>query len=581
MCGIAGILSPDPSLISNDILHNMAFSVKHRGPDGEACWINTSGNVGFAHRRLSVIDTSIAAAQPMHFAGRYTIVYNGEIYNYQELRATLAGQGIIFNTSSDTEVILAMYHIYKKQCLGFFDGMFSFAIWDEREQLLFCARDRFGEKPFYYHHSSAAFYFGSEIKVLKAAGIYTSINHSLLLQFIANGRTSDGTDPGKTFSNTICKLPAAHFLTYDYRENSISVTRYWEINKNACPEGSEKAIIEQFSELFFTSVRRRLRSDVSVGTSLSGGLDSAAVAAAIAVQVQSKVFKTFTAFFPGFDKDESVNARAVAERLGFEHYMVAPAADDLADNLRKIMHHQEEPFSSASVYAQYRVFELAKQHDVVVLLDGQGADELLAGYEKYRSWRIRSVFPQTTAAILKQKAIMRMDNNKNIHPHYLNAWRDEEKITKPVVRVLNDMLHFDIFGNALEELLRYADRNSMAHSREVRLPFLNHDLANFVFSLPANYKIRQGFTKWILRMSVNNYLPEHIVWNRKKIGFEPPQKNWMQQERMKDLLHESKIKLVKEGILRSEVLKKPSVAHGAYDKNTEAWRYITTAMLWP
>jgi asparagine synthase (glutamine-hydrolysing) len=583
MCGIAGIISQEKSLISKDALQKMGNSLAHRGPDGETCWISISGHAGFAHRRLSVIDLSPAGAQPMHYAnGRYTIVYNGEIYNYMELKAALRHKGYSFKNESDTEVILAMYDLHKEKCLSHFDGMFAFAIWDAQEQSLFCARDRFGEKPFFYllNKGKTSFYFGSEMKALTAAGIKRNINHSLLLQYIAHGYVSDPGDPLQTFDSNIQKLPPAHFCTYLVQEGKFSVTRYWEIDKRYRVSITEKDAVDRFSGLLSGSVEMQLRSDVSVGTSLSGGLDSSAVAAIIGQVRPGTMFKTFTASFPGYQKDESFHARDVAEKCGFENYSIAPSADDLMRDLEKLMYHQEEPFTSSSVYAQYRVFELAKSNGIVVLLDGQGADETLAGYDKYRCWFLRSILPGTTASILQQREIKKLINNKDIDPGYIDAWGGSTKTFKPVVRSLNDMLQFNTFQSGLEELLRYADRNSMAHGREIRLPFLNHQLVSFVFSLPDHFKINNGWTKWILRKAMNNYLPRHIVWQKKKIGFEPPQKAWMQQNQVKEYIREAKAKLAGEGVLNKKINTKMDKAHGAYEEDAADWRYLSAYLFY-
>ncbi len=554
----------------------MANSLAHRGPDGEACWISDSGHSGFAHRRLAVIDLSAASAQPMHYGNQYTIVYNGEIYNYQELKKDLQQKGYLFSNESDTEVILAMYDRYKEKCLSHFDGMFSFAIWDAHEKQLFCARDRFGEKPFFYlfDENYKIFWFGSEMKALYAAGVPRNINHALLLQFMAHGHTSDPGDDSITFDQRIKKLPAAHYGIFSLASMSFTVAQYWEVDKNYRVRTTEKEATGRFSELLFHSTKLRLRSDVRVGTSLSGGLDSSTIAAIIS-QVQPGRFKTFTAAFPGFEKDESFHARDIAVKCGFENYSIVPSADELILDLEKLAYHQEEPFTSSSVYAQYRVFDLAKENNVTVLLDGQGADEILAGYDKYKRWPMRSLFPESTASLLKNREINRLLNNKDINPEYVNAWAGVVKTYKPVVRSLNDMLYFNVFHSGLEELLRYADRNSMAHGREVRLPFLNHELVAFVFSLPDDFKLKNGWTKWILRNAMNDYLPPHIAWQKRKTGFEPPQEQWMHTKGMQEYIGEAQAKLVKDGILSEAVLKKKNNAHTAYARKGEAWRYLS------
>ncbi len=471
MCGIAGIISPHSSIINIDILQRMGASVSHRGPDGEGYWINSSENAGFAHRRLSVIDIGESGAQPMHYLKRYTIVYNGEIYNYIELKQDLLKKGFSFNSSSDTEVILACYACYKEDCVKYFDGMFAFAIWDEQEQTLYCARDRFGEKPFYYYYDgiNKAFYFGSEIKALRAAGISEEANNKLLLSYLSAGYTSDVTDPSATFDINIKKLPAAHWLKFSFQLHGIAFNKYWDIDPSRIIKISLKETVEKFSELFSISVKRRLRSDVSLGASLSGGLDSSSVVSEI-FSLQPEInLKTFTAVFPGYEKNESANAELISRKYNAKNFTTDGSADDFINNFEKLLFHQEEPFTSASVYAQYKVFELAKYHNVTVLLDGQGADETIAGYNKYKNWRMRSILPAFTAKLLSQKEKNKLEHNKEINTGFINAYKSEPY--KPVVRGLNDLLYFNTFRSGLEELLRYADRNSMAHGREVRLPF--------------------------------------------------------------------------------------------------------------
>ena len=254
--------------------------------------------------------------------------------------------------------------------------------------------------------------------------------------------------------------------------------------------------------------------------------------------------------------------------------MIAPSADEFMRDLSTLIVHQEEPFSSASVYAQYRVFALAKENNVTVLLDGQGADEILGGYDQYRGWGMRAILPRLTALALRRRERALLINNKNIHPEYIQSWKG--RTVKPVVRSLNDMLYFSTFRSGLEDLLRYADRNSMAHGREVRLPFLSHELVGFIFSLPDNLKIRKGWTKWLLRVAMNGQLPQHICWAKKKIGFEPPQKEWMMNGAISDHIRQAQTKLVAEGMLSKSVLEKKVEGHEAYARGGEEWRQLVS-----
>ena len=395
MCGIAGIISSNPTAVTKQRLQLMTDSLQHRGPDGDGFWINSETSAGLGHRRLSIIDLAATGAQPMHYTGRYTITYNGELYNYIELKETLLKKGFAFLTHSDTEVILAAYACYGNECLQHFDGMFAFAIWDESDKTLFCARDRFGEKPFYYVNENDRFIFASEMKALWAIGIPKQMKPSRLLTYLTLGITANSIDQHETFYEQVLTLPAGHYLQLQYKTDVTNniytavIKSYWDIDKETMLAPTDKTAIEHFSHLLQTSVYRRLRSDVSIGTSLSGGLDSSAIVALIQQNIQTRghyKHGAFSAIFPGFKKDESPFIQQVANQFNLERFSVLPNADGLITDMQKLVYHQEEPFQSLSMYAQYKVYELARQQGVTVLLDGQGADETLAGYHKYYHW---------------------------------------------------------------------------------------------------------------------------------------------------------------------------------------------------
>lgn len=611
MCGIAGIISMNPQHISTERLKRMTDVLAHRGPDGEGFWMNTNNTVGFGHRRLAIIDLTDGGKQPMHLQSRYTITYNGEIYNYIELKEELQKKGYNFHTQSDTEVILAAYDYWKEECLQQFDGMFAFAIWDEQEQLLFAARDYFGEKPFYYFFDGEQFLFASEMKALWAAGVEKNINHTMLLNYIGLGWVKNPVDLSQTFYQHIIALPQSHYLKLNLRTGSNEIVQYRDLDKETVANISETEAIEQFQQLFTTSVNRRLRSDVEAGTSLSGGLDSSSIAAITKSQIPNSKFQVFTASFPGFEKDETAYAKQVTDQFQLQHHLVTPTAESLLKDWQQLLHHQEEPFQSASIYAQYKVYELAKQKGIKVILDGQGADETLAGYHKYIHWflqekgrkasmvsrelkafaannisvdwswrnRLAAKFPEITAVQLESKAYKEIKFNAGIQPDYFKTHINKQTIFKPIVRKLNDLLYYNTMQFGLEELLRYADRNSMAHGVEVRLPFLSFDLVQFIFSLPSHYKIQNGFTKYILRESMKGLLPSSIVYRTDKIGYEPPQQQWMQTPAFTALLHESRQKLVTEKIIDADVVKQPIAAKAAHAVNNYEWRYFNAANL--
>jgi len=618
MCGIAGILLHTPNPAAPVHVKKMTDAIAHRGPDGDGFWSNEKNTVHLGHRRLSIIDLSSHAAQPMHFANRYQIVYNGEIYNYIEIRSFLQNKGYRFSTQSDTEVVLAAYDLWKEKCLQQFDGMFAFAIWDDKEEKLFAARDRFGEKPFYYYEDEGNFIFASEMKALWAIGVEKKINNKMLLNYLTLGHVQNCIDKEQTFFDDIYSLPPAHYLTYQPVLNQLSkITKYWSLNKEIKIEIPTADAIEKFIELFNSSVKRRLRSDVTVGTSLSGGLDSSYIAYTIN-ELQKNTgnnLQSFSAVFPGFENDESKFIQAVSSNLHITNYQTQPSAIDLISDFEKLCYHQEEPFQSSGIFAQYKVFELAKQHNVKVLLDGQGADEILAGYPRYIHWFLQEVLSRhklgatqierrafrknnqpfrwdlknMMAAFLPSHAAMQLEKREyrktishpDISTDFLNLLKHQEwvGIHKPIVTKLNDILHFNITEMGLEELLRFADRNSMAHGREVRLPFLNHELVEFIFSLPSQLKMHDGWTKYLLRSTMNNKLPAEIVWRKEKVGFEPPQKNWMEDHAVQDYIYEAKKKLANAGILTKNAANKkidplPANADRNYD-----WRYLCAAQV--
>ena len=626
MCGIAGIIQSNLSHYSKEHLKKMTDALIHRGPDGEGLWQNDMGNVLLGHRRLSIIDLSDAGHQPMQLnpntsplSGegrilRYTIIHNGEIYNYLELKEELRKKGYTFRSQTDTEVIIAAYDCWQDECVDYFDGMFAFAIWDESKKELFAARDRFGEKPFYYHFDGKQLFFASEMKALWAAGVERIPNQKMLFNFITIGYTDNPIQPGETFFENIYKLPPATILTYTASNQQLLLEKYWNLDpENQLKKITDNEAIEQFNHLFSTSVKRRLRSDVAIGTSLSGGLDSSTVVAATSLfSIHHSPFTAFTAIFPEFEKDEYAYSKQITDKFNLQQYTINVTGDEMMDDWENLCYHQESPFGSASIYAQYKVYELAKQHNVKVLLDGQGADETLAGYHKYYKWYwqelfrnrklysskelkaakeigvkekfgfkniIAAYFPGFATVTLENQYLLKAIRQEDLTRDFVKQQSKEAYYTRPDHYTLNSVLHFNTCTHGLEELLGYADRNSMAHGREVRLPFLSHELVEFIFSLPANFKIRNGWTKWLLRKSMEERLPSEITWRKDKVGFEPPQKNWMENKQVQDAIHEAKKKLVTEKVLKPEVLQKSIIPMSSHAADNYDWRYLSAAVL--
>jgi asparagine synthase (glutamine-hydrolysing) len=549
MCGIAGMMRFDGGLVSEMELKQMCNLLAHRGPDSEGTWIHPSQHVALGHRRLSIIDLSDAAGQPMQYAdSRYTIIYNGEIYNYVELKEWLTRFRYEFKTGSDTEVLLALYDFKKEKCLEYLDGMFAFALWDDVEGTLFCARDRFGEKPFFYFNDERHFTFASEIKSIRNVHPVAGVNMQLLQNYINDNYNAQ---PHESYFNNIHQLPAAHYLII--KNNNLQLHRYWEIDLEKRTRYVRTAqYYEQFHELFLRSVSRRLRSDVKTGSSLSGGLDSSAVVCSI--KELNADLSTFSARFPGASGDEGSWIEEVNRKTGFRNYTVIPEADGFLNHAASLVYHHEFPIASTSVYAQYCVMKLARENGVKVLLDGQGADEFLAGYdnlkyfalwELYRKGKIMQ-FRREVRYFKENFGSSRSVGLKFIYDPVLQLFGKRRKVYDKGY-TLRERLKFAI-EQELPELLRYADRNSMAHSVEVRLPFLNHQLVEYAFSLPPEQIYQKGRTKFVLREATKHILPPAIYNRKDKIGFAPPEKIWMTDNRFVDEIAAAKTSLKNAGL---------------------------------
>lgn len=621
MCGIAGIISADPAQVSMRILKTMSDILAHRGPDGEGFWIHEDGHCGLAHRRLSILDITPKAAQPLHYM-HYTTMLNGEIYNYMELKEILKKQGYQFFTDGDTEIIPAAFDYWGKDCLHHFDGMFVFVLYDNHSHELFIARDRFGEKPFYYivekKHDNffEKFVFASEMKALWATGIPREYNGERLLQYLALGKVTGFPDKENTFYKNIFTLPQGHSISIKTKAGKLEIEQWYNPDLEfRIQEKDENNIVNQFTDLLETSVSRRLRSHVDTGTSLSGGIDSATVAALIHGLNDSGTFwknTAFTASFPGFEKDELSKSKEVASFLQMQQEVLYPSENDWAENFEKIMYHQEEPLQSSSVLTQFMVYKKAKEKNIIVLLDGQGADEMLGGYTKYTRWYLQELLREDKSLFTREKKLLyeneflenwdardyamaalpvvantalkaiekwKIKNTGFIQKDFYAMYKDNVTPRESMPASLSGQLAYSSFDSGLDELLRYADRNSMANSVEVRLPFLSHELVEFVFSLPSSFKIKNGFTKWILRKSIEKKLPQHIIWAKGKIGYEPPQETWMKSKPIQEMISDARKKLVDHRVLNKAILQKPIIAKSAHAPGNIDWRFLCAASL--
>jgi asparagine synthase (glutamine-hydrolysing) len=565
MCGISGIISKVDRPVAREQIEKINRLVAHRGPDGEGYFFGP--NFAFGHRRLSILDLSNHGHQPMVYQDRYRITYNGEIYNYLELRRELEGFGFTFVSGSDTEVILAAYAKWGNKCCERFNGMWAFAIHDAVAQKIFLARDRFGVKPLYYCESDEQLVFGSEIKQLLAGRVIRA-NRSVVIGLLLTAIDGYGAD---TYFEGIQSFPRSHFAVYDLRTHSFTMHRYYRL----CVDGALQSLtmdeaVAKLGELFESSVHLRLRSDVRVGTCLSGGLDSSATSA-----VASKFYRAATTQrFLGIhaksidaETDESRFARAAAAHSNIELHTVEPQSSDFLANIDELIDTQEEPFGSPSMFMGWHVFKRARELGCKVMLNGQGGDEVLLGYERYFSTFLRSVPPQqflreamaqarhsrlslkdvllysvyfTSPAIrkfgLKRRSLLR--------PEIKNSY-DFSIIDQSVrsFRRVEDLQLFEIMTVQLPHLLRYEDRNSMRHSIETRLPFLDYRLVEFCVSIAPQFKIREGWTKYVLRRAMEQVLPSEVTWRKDKMGFAAPERTWIGSatKMMKDEIAGSKI----------------------------------------
>jgi len=599
MCGITGIINLNDEKVEEKIIKKMTDILAHRGPDGEGFYIKE--NIGLGHRRLAIIDLSDEAKQPMcNENGKVWIVYNGEIYNYIELAEELKKKGHHFKSKSDTEVILHSYEEYGYKCLERFIGMFAFALWDSEKRILFCARDRFGIKPFYYFFDGKRFIFGSEIKAILESGYVKKIpNEEIICDYLIYALKNHREG---TFFSGIKTIKPAHYLILE--NNKIKEERYWDINlENKIKEKDENLIREEFLERFKNSVEIHLRSDVPVGTCLSGGLDSSAIVCLVDKLNKNPNMFSFSAVYGDFKYDEKKYIDIVIKNTKLNGFFAYQNPEELIEKIDEIIYYQEEPFSSKSIFAQWKVMELAKEKGLKVLLDGQGADEILAGYHYYyfpffldliKSFEIKKFFREFkyylnfhNYSVIKtflKILYYSLPNNIERKIYYLTKkngfnfkYSKENKIKKNNFKSIFD---YDLYLNLivkLPALLHYEDRNSMAHSIEARVPFLDHRLVEFLFSLPSDYKIKNGFTKAILRGSLKGIMPDEILMRKDKIGFFTPEYDWFRRslkDWIFDILKSDSMK--KNNFLISDIIKKDfkKVLSGKKKETSNIWRAI-------
>jgi asparagine synthase (glutamine-hydrolysing) len=583
MCGIAGQISLSGARIAglDRSLAAMNRLIAHRGPDGEGIWTSPRGEVGLAHRRLAIIDLSPAAAQPMVAPDGAAITYNGEIYNYLELRETL-GERWSFKSKSDTECILAAFDRYGDACLDRFRGMFAFALWDERRRRLFCARDRFGIKPFYYAVVGDRFLFASEIKALLPFLPEIATDPRALAEYL----TFQYTIGEHTLFKGVRQLLPGHALSVE--NGQVKVWRYWDVRHNVDHDHTPNYFHRRLSELMDDSLRLHLRSDVPIGTSLSGGIDSSLIAmlAAKANPANRLAFHGKFTEFPGYD--ESAYARAAAHSAGSTLHEVEITADDFRRHIQDVLYHLDVPVAGPGSFAQFMVARHAAEH-LKVVFGGQGGDEVFGGYARY----VLAYFEQCIRAAIDgtykngnyvvtiESIVPNLGVLREYKPLMAEFWREglfgplDERYLRLVDRstdmadevdwnlldrarvhadfraIFNNqanvrkeayfdkMTHFD-FKCLLPALLHVEDRMSMAHGLESRVPLLDHPLVEFAATVPADVKFEGGQMKHMLKSAFGHMLPEAITNRRDKMGFPVPLKEWFEgalKDMVLDIFH--------------------------------------------
>jgi len=605
MCGICGIIRFDSKPVLETPIRQMMQIMKHRGPDDEGVFIEN--NIGLGFVRLSIIDLSSAGHQPMVSKDeRYVVVFNGEIFNYIELREDLKKEGIVFNTESDTEVLINSYIRWGEDCLDHFNGMWAFVIYDRLKKSIFASRDRFGIKPYYYLHTTEFFAFASEIPpLLSLLPSKPKPDYQSIFDFLAFSRT-DQTE--RTFFNEIKKLQHGRKFRMDLSFTplgSIKGGEEWYNLKENVSKAQGFSSPEEFRESLCSAVGFRLRSDVPVGVCFSGGLDSSSLVSILIENYKMKELNTFSAVYnkgQTGDETEFINEYSTSLK---NMYYTTPTAETLIFDLKSFIKAHAEPIPGTSPYAQFKIMELARGK-VVVTLDGQGADELLAGYHYFFgfyfkdllvSLQLRKFFREIFHYITKHKSLfgiksllffllpeqvrtnIRVKEKAYLNIKFVKQFGKSNNIAGNLygAKTLNDALlsHFEF---KLEHLLKWEDRNSMWFSIEARVPFLDHRLVEKVLADSNDMVIYKGMTKYLLRESMKGIIPEKIRLRRDKIGFDTPQDEWFRkpewQKIIEEVLFSQSFKdrnIVNPAITRDKYKKH---LEGKIDCSAEIWKWI-------
>ncbi len=607
MCGIAGIYNQTSGQpVTEQELAAMLHTMPHRGPDASGTWRGAPG-IGLAHVRLAIIDLSSESNQPFTSSdGDVVMTYNGEIFNYLELRKELEGLGHSFRTNSDTEVLLTAYRQWGQDVCRHLNGMWAFAIYDRRQDLLFCSRDRFGIKPFYYAMVDGKLIFASEVKALlaisrKLAAIDPSAVSKLMRASIA------GHVP-EHFCRGVRRLPAAHNMIVE-RSGSPVLKRYWDYPANIDRSISFEAACERFRELLLDSIRLRMRSDVPVGTTLSGGVDSSTIVSLLRTFYDGE-HQAFTAGFKGLECDESVAAAHLANKFRLKHHRITSPPFDFLDTLTRIVHHMDGPTQCPATLPLWNIMRSMRGR-IVVALEGQGADELLGGYYmqapaaifdavrvgrwrqagRHLQWLVRHSSPysgplrgglELARAVVPSTHLWwrRWRGDESVYSGCLTEGPDKQP-DREDAPVYPESLANELRRNheeGLSTLLHYGDAISMAHSIESRLPFMDYRLVEFVFSLPGEFKIRDGSGKVLLKEAVRGFVPAFILDNPYKLGFVVPIREWFRDrpdETVYPVLLSDRCR--QRGLLEPKALEGALRRHvsGRVDLSSQIFRWLT------
>ena len=597
MCGIVGSFGKLDFVRFKKSLD----SIKHRGPDNEGIYLYDvkekheivksdilmdSRYVALGHRRLSIIDLADVANQPMTL-DNYSLIFNGEIYNYKEIRRELIGCGYSFETKSDTEVLLKSYIHWGEDCVDKFNGMWAFCIFDILKQEFFISRDRIGVKPLYYYLDDNNFYFASEIKAILEFKISRVANKKEIVKFLIYG-AQENTEA--TTFNDISRFPAGQNGIFSLNTRKFKLNKYFELDKNNIESSeTEEELRESIKLVINDSVNLRLRSDVDIGMALSGGVDSNIVVNLVNQQKTS--ISTFSSIYTDDDAiNETDNIKITVDKLKLNSNFTTVNKSDILNHIENIVWHQDEPFDTLGILAQNKVYELMNSKGVKVSLDGQGADEIYAGYPAYKAIFLR----ENIGNILMYKQFLKcgfftFSNLKLLILSFVPKLfeklyfrkRANELFSKKVRFISSEKKGFVFFKNLnqkliydtkeyLPVLLRYVDRNSMQFSIESRGIFLDYKVIENALKIPSKYKIKKCYSKYIVRSSYTDIVPEKIIWDKKKLGFPVPQKAWMEDNEVASIF--------KSYIKNSKIIKLVGIDKIPQKNTSLYWRLVNIAI---